>query len=315
MSETNNSSTILNIVTGLQQERMELVKRVEELRAENECLKITMSTSSTEKDQTDFIETLKSQITSLKEENESLKKNKTTITNEDRAGYERLISQKEERIEDLLKTVTDLKSEMETIQKEYNEHEAQKSLSDSRINELEKLAYTDLKTGALNNNALNKRLSSLDLKRSIFAIFSICGTKHINEKFGKNAGDQFIKKVADQLLSKFNQNVYRIMGDQFVIVFDESEKSYSDAYALLTESQQHLAKIDIKTTFGIARGSEYTSIKLMTDAVEKQLEEFRGTKVTEEVNRWSEVPKPVVKEEKKTLNEISEDELIVGFLR
>ncbi len=314
MSEINNSSTILNMVTSLQQERMELVKRVEELRTQNEGLKISMSVSSVGGDQTGLIESLKEQIGVLKKENEELKESGETAVSENKEIYEKQISQKQEKIEELLDTIKGLETRVTEIQTECNKYKEQKSVPDPHIEELERLAYTDIKTGTLNNNALNQRLASLDLKHSVFAIFSISGTKHINDEFGKKAGDQFIKKVADQLLLGFGQNVYRIMGDQFVIVLDESEKSYNDTYSILTETQQALAKIEVRTTFGVARGSEHASVRLMTEAVENQLKAFKGTKVTEDVKQWSEAPKQVVKEEKKPANEVSEDELIAGFL-
>lgn len=93
--------------------------------------------------------------------------------------------------------------------------------------EKEKLIYTsntDELTKCFNRHAYETAIHSLDLHKDwIYISMDINGLKRVNDSLGHAAGDELICAAADCMKSCFQNygNVYRIGGDEFVIIITE----------------------------------------------------------------------------------------------
>ena len=106
---------------------------------------------------------------------------------------------------------------------------------------LEHMGRTDLLTGVLNRNAMNKRIGELapavsELKKGFGAIYvDVNGLKRVNDSKGHNHGDEMIISVADKIRSVFEtDDIFRAGGDEFlVITTDLDEKEFYSRFERL----------------------------------------------------------------------------------
>lgn len=92
---------------------------------------------------------------------------------------------------------------------------------------LKTLNETDLLTGFLNRNKYGQKLISLSdtPPKSLGVLFvNLNGLRKTNEYFGFAEGDAQIKKTTTQLCEFFDQDFYRISGDEFVGFMENWEK-------------------------------------------------------------------------------------------
>lgn len=104
-------------------------------------------------------------------------------------------------------------------------------IESAKIQVLEELAYQDGLTGVKNRTAYLKKLEKIkgkihsDFPITIY-VFDINDLKIINDTFGHKSGDQLIKRGANILLNVFERdNIYRIGGDEFVVLQEHQSKS------------------------------------------------------------------------------------------
>lgn len=240
---------------------------------------------------------------------------------EDRTRFTAELNNANKRITELEKELTDvrvqLKNAKEALAQASNNGPVNgpDAPDTAEIEKLRRLAYTDVKTGVNNNNALNERLAKVDSRRIIFAITGICGMKHINDLYGKKAGDACIKNVAEKLSSKFGlEHVYRIIGDQFAMLFENNEVTYADVFGMISDIQKVLKEEDINITFGVADGVEYRTLGGVIEDVERQMKKFKDTEVNEGTRQWVQ-PKVETKEpEKVKVEPVSEEDLLAKAL-
>ncbi len=102
--------------------------------------------------------------------------------------------------------------------------------------QLEIMGTTDLLTGVLNRNAMNKRVMELSdgtvcpLKGIGVIYVDMNGLKTVNDTMGHGEGDKMIKKIAAKLTSVCKgRDVYRAGGDEFVIITTDLAKEEFDA--------------------------------------------------------------------------------------
>ena len=88
--------------------------------------------------------------------------------------------------------------------------------------ELYQLAYHDPLTGCYNRNMLEKLRSKFDPKRCAVAIVDIDNFKKYNTDYGHIGGDKRLREIADLLKANY-ENVFRIGGDEFMVVTDAIE--------------------------------------------------------------------------------------------
>lgn len=98
--------------------------------------------------------------------------------------------------------------------------------------EKEKLLYisnTDELTRCFNRHAYEERINNLDLREEwIYISMDLNNLKHINDSLGHAAGDELICAAADCMRESFGKygNVYRIGGDEFVVIITGNTKEF-----------------------------------------------------------------------------------------
>lgn len=101
-------------------------------------------------------------------------------------------------------------------------------LEEEKLSYFEKLARTDMLTGAFNRNAYEEALKEIiaggDLNNQCAIVFDLNNMKGINDNFGHEKGDQAIKSCYKCIKEVFGAygSCYRIGGDEFVLLAKKS---------------------------------------------------------------------------------------------
>ncbi len=118
--------------------------------------------------------------------------------------------------------------------------------------ELQYLSYRDMLTGLYNRNKYIKVVESYSAKQlhNVGACYiDINGLKKTNDQFGHEAGDRLIKTAALLMTELFEDHVYRIGGDEFVIVVqDWTEESF---VKLIEQLKHNMKEKDVSVSFGM----------------------------------------------------------------
>lgn len=99
------------------------------------------------------------------------------------------------------------------------------------MDELRVLSYTDSLTGLGNRHRYTQDIETIESTppNSIGIVFAdINGLKDINDTYGHQRGDCLIKRVAYVLKDIFPDKIYRIGGDEFVVICDNMERAEFD---------------------------------------------------------------------------------------
>lgn len=89
---------------------------------------------------------------------------------------------------------------------------------------LKEIAYTDVLTGIKNRNAFVSELQTSNLETSSIISFDVNGLKYYNDNFGHDKGDELLTSMSDTLKKVFNESVYRMGGDEFIVLLDTVDK-------------------------------------------------------------------------------------------
>ncbi len=104
------------------------------------------------------------------------------------------------------------------------------------ISELEELSYIDPLTQLYNRNKYIKDLYTLEHNKpeSLGVVYvDLNGLKLINDKYGHSYGDQILKKMAELIATVFSyNNIYRIGGDEFIVLYSNCTKEEFEADVL-----------------------------------------------------------------------------------
>ena len=102
--------------------------------------------------------------------------------------------------------------------------------------------------------------------------------KHINDTWGHPEGDRalvLIAGVLSKVAKKFRSNVFRIGGDEFVIITDTSEKGLADDVTAAVKNEldnlDFRDDFDIKMSIGVALYDGVTSIDVLLNRADKKL--------------------------------------------
>jgi GGDEF domain-containing protein len=183
------------------------------------------------------LEETQNRIKNLQNEKDSLK-----------AESERL-SAENKKLEEQLENASNQDTEKENFYKEL----------EKKCEELKVLAYTDIKTKVMNLNAFNRDLPVCDKNNTIIAMVGIRNMKSINAMHGRGSGDKVIGIVAEKLISIYQkENVYRILGDQFVVLINGG--MLSNIQSQLASVHQNLMAQNIDIAYGIAMGNASDNI-------------------------------------------------------
>ncbi len=111
--------------------------------------------------------------------------------------------------------------------------EKQKKLLEEQHILITQISFEDLSTGVFNRNKFNQvcqELKEKTLDRLGIAYFDLNGLKKTNDLFGHHAGDDLLLRTASHLRQAFGQKVYRIGGDEFIVIDDQSEEDIFRAH-------------------------------------------------------------------------------------
>lgn len=131
--------------------------------------------------------------------------------------------------------------------------------------EKEKLLYisnTDELTRCFNRHAYEERINNLDLREEwIYVSMDLNNLKHTNDSLGHAAGDELICAAADCMRESFGNygNVYRIGGDEFVVIITGNTKEFQSIIESFDRSvaQWHGKLVDSMTiSWGYVFSSE-----------------------------------------------------------
>lgn len=110
--------------------------------------------------------------------------------------------------------------------------------------------------------------------------------KHINDTWGHLEGDRALVLIAatlSKVAKKFRSNVFRIGGDEFVIITDKSEKGLADDItAALKEELDNIEfrdDFDIKMSIGVALYDGETPVNELLNNADKKMYEAKKNKV------------------------------------
>jgi len=120
------------------------------------------------------------------------------------------------------------------------------------------ISFHDQLTGLYNKNFFNEEIKRLDTKRKLpitIIISDFNDLKYINDNYGHNTGDKFLKTYAEILKKNSRQEdiIARWGGDEFVILLPNTGKEVTEK--LLNRIRKEIEKIEIaKEKLSIAFG-------------------------------------------------------------
>ncbi len=119
------------------------------------------------------------------------------------------------------------------------------------IKKLDILSFSDRLTGVKNYHAYADTLEMLK-KNSHHTLgvsfFDINGLKIVNDTHGHEKGDQLIINCADFLRVHFGNNIYRIGGDEFILLYENIDEGVFQEK--IADFKAHLEKQDFRLSFG-----------------------------------------------------------------
>ena len=119
----------------------------------------------------------------------------------------------------------------------------------AQIKELEALSSYDTLTGLKNRNSYIYELEYLEKKKpnNIGIIYmDLNGLKQANDQYGHEYGDSKLKEAALVIRKFFNDNCYRVGGDEFVVILTNIDKSkFTERLNMLIDDIKHHESINI----------------------------------------------------------------------
>ncbi len=146
----------------------------------------------------------------------------------------------------------------------------------SYIGDLNDLAYSDALTQVKNKSsfdiALKEIQKRIDKKENIefaIAMFDCDGLKQINDKYGHDKGNIYLKNASILMRKIFtHSDIYRIGGDEFVsILFDEDYKNREKLQQLFYEQSLEISK-------RAKEGWEKVNVSVGIAAYDKQIDSY-----------------------------------------
>ena len=130
---------------------------------------------------------------------------------------------------------------------------------------LEEMSTTDMLTGVLNRNAMNRRIEELignrtGIKSIGVVVADVNGLKTVNDSRGHLAGDEMIKKVATRIRLVYEgMEIYRAGGDEFMIFVTDMDK---DRFESLFEQLKSLSRIAGEPSFALGACYDDTGMEM-----------------------------------------------------
>ncbi|MFI3231470.1 MAG: GGDEF domain-containing protein [bacterium] len=117
------------------------------------------------------------------------------------------------------------------------------------IKELQQMSFIDGLTGLYNRNQYSIIISKLEDKppTQLGIIYAdVNGLKRVNDKLGHDYGDLLIKWAGDLLSSYINEPIFRLGGDEFIAIIENTNFNKSDFFKLVTDM-----RLDLKNKYAM----------------------------------------------------------------
>ena len=152
-------------------------------------------------------------------------------------------------------SLTQMREKIHTTQKEIKHY----------ISYTKKLAYLDGLTLVNNRAAYVERIDRIDLATPFAVmVFDINGLKYVNDHHGHETGDEIIIALSKILTTLFReQDVFRIGGDEFVVILAEADKEATLALyeSFPTELGEYNARSELPVSLSVSRGIAFLNKK------------------------------------------------------
>ena len=126
-----------------------------------------------------------------------------------------------------------------------------------------KMAYTDPLTGVKSKNAfveaeeqMNQRIAEGSVSEFSIVIFDLNDLKQINDSFGHESGDVYIRDACKLICSCFKHSpIFRVGGDEFIALLEGEDYSNQDDLLKKFESQnlQNMKQDRLVVAYGCSR--------------------------------------------------------------
>ncbi|MCR5293685.1 MAG: GGDEF domain-containing protein [Lachnospiraceae bacterium] len=126
--------------------------------------------------------------------------------------------------------------------------------------------HTDSLTSLKNRRSYDEMLNKERKKESFSVIFAdLNQLKYTNDNFGHEAGDQLLIRFANLLRESFpTENIYRISGDEFVVILEEITDIQMDE--LIGRFRKQILKNDQIASFGFVNSKSDNILKVIREA-------------------------------------------------
>lgn len=145
-----------------------------------------------------------------------------------------------------------------------------------RIAQLTYLKGTDTKTKVYNKNKYMEMVEDYypGIEQISVLFWDLNNLKLINDRFGHSAGDLAIEKLSSALASHANNRcrVYRIGGDEFLMIIDDPKKDESEKMIrsvqekLESEHADHEVKVSSAVGLALGRGADILDVVKEADS-------------------------------------------------
>lgn len=161
--------------------------------------------------------------------------------------------------------------------------EEQKQKIEEQTRLLQRLSYEDSLTGLYNRNKFNEVMDAHESKQKLgVAYFDINGLKELNDARGHSAGDDLIRRTAAHIEHAFGKKAYRIGGDEFVVIDDESDEDVF--YSALEIVHERLEQDQIRCAIGWAWRANGSSVQEQFEEADKKMYRDKAEFYTSHMN-------------------------------
>lgn len=122
------------------------------------------------------------------------------------------------------------------------------------MRQLEYTSYTDVLTGTFNRNRYIDDLNRIrkDAPKTFGAmVVDVNGLKRINDLYGHKHGDQLIKRAASVLTEALDEKIYRVGGDEFIVLFPGTDEAELESKAARVK-ERFLEESDCDVSIGVS---------------------------------------------------------------
>jgi diguanylate cyclase (GGDEF)-like protein len=143
---------------------------------------------------------------------------------------------------------------------------------------LHRLSFEDTLTGVYNRNRFNHLIDDMagrSVENTGVAFFDVNGLKRINDTLGHHEGDRLIKDTAEGICESFGESVYRIGGDEFVVVeYPVDEDCFREK---VSSTVERLLERGISVSVGQAWATECHNIEALLSQADELMYKDKST--------------------------------------